>query len=231
MLAVHSGQVQPRLDGDSSELVDSFSPQAYTVQEKSEARVEFQDSRPDVMTRVLEFLYTGEYSVDVPQPLQTTALPSDTASIEAVSPADPSHKDAEDMDRRMDNLKTHTLVYQLADMLGIKNLKDSVADSFRAIFDYDVITHSKFGELLDSVFTNTPRNDNNLRSRVMIHCVIRNDLIKHGGIPEGILKTHEPLAWLTGVAMQRHHEKSRAKMNALDVTVAELRGSRESQAS
>ena len=127
-----------------------------------------------------------------------------------------------DLDQCIAVLKTHILVYQLADMLGISNLKHRAFEEFVSDYDVHAPDTRGFTDVLNLVFTSTPPTDNDLRRFVVERCIRQHEAIERDQCLEAILRRYEPMAWSTGIKLQTEYELLECVKAASDDTVAEL---------
>ena len=174
------------------------------------------------MARVLDFIYTGEYSAAIPPFTQTFSLSNDITSTLFDPMSGDSCKDSREADlgHCISLLKTHTLVYQLSDMLGISNLRRRALDEFMAGYNVHLIQIKGFDDLLDLVFTTTPPTDNDLRRFVVERCIRQHEDIERDRTLLAVLERHEPMAWLTGVKLQTDIELLECLKSSSDDTVS-----------
>lgn len=204
-----------------------FGHWTHCTQENAEARIDLPDQQPGIVARVLEFLYTGNYSVESPSILQ---VPTEDFSVEASkhqkSSADADHNSSlgdqspktpasahrtllyrpESSRCCITRLKIHTLVYLLANFWGVINLKLQAFEQFKTSFDGDFVCHPDFESLLSLVLTSTASTDECLRAFVIESTIIEYQLLQRKPQVELVMKSYEPMAWLVGIEFRKSLE-------------------------
>lgn len=154
---------------------------------------------------MLEFLYTGDYAAELPSvAVETEAISLSKAHSIFIDATTGKNLSIEETQSQwVAVLKTHALVYQLSDMLGIDDLRHEAYNRFEADYDSSVVLYEGFADLLTLIFTTTSPSDEDLRGFVVKRCIVQHDDIKGSEALEAVLKSYEPMAWVTGVALQK----------------------------
>ncbi|KAJ9606900.1 hypothetical protein H2200_008910 [Cladophialophora chaetospira] len=196
----------------SSSMLDTACKGGF--KEATSGKIEFPEDDPEVMARVVLFMYTGDYDADK---APSTILPSGysivagtpetktessaaekpksrriKASTEA-TPAQSKSGVGQTIDKRsFEVLTINALVYKCADMLGIQNLMMLAAERFLA--DCPVAyTDERFAPPLRTMFESTRSDDEHLRLPVTTLCVKSHSLLP--ALVAAVVQEHEYNVW------------------------------------
>ncbi|KAI1619052.1 hypothetical protein EDD37DRAFT_647835 [Exophiala viscosa] len=160
--------------------------------EASEGRIDLSEDDPEILARVLLYLYTNDYEAKtVPSYLEGVTRKSESQSVPAISSVQPKENEA--LTRL---LRIHALVYRSADMLGVEGLKGIASSRFLDVAEIALtLAPDTLAEPLKIMFDSTRENDLRLRNPVLILCLENHAIIaEHKPIVEMMLK-YEPTVW------------------------------------
>lgn len=160
------------------------------VQEANEGRINLSEDDPAILARVILYLYTNDYEAET-LPAYFTRM---TQNPECQTASATSSARGENPDVSSNALNIHVLVYKVADMLGIEQLR--VESSSRALAKAKTLLDcDSFAEPLETIFVSTSDKDVDLRRGVLSLCAENYDTVdKHPGVVDVILR-HEPNVW------------------------------------
>ena len=212
--------------GDFSKMVID------ALQEQSAGSVDLPDDDPETVKRMIDFLYTGRYeafdpnesSIGSGEVARASSRSSEHASMTAeVEETDGRWIDSEEpgsiavwsstKPANLADLKTHIMVYLIADKFDMQQLKDYALDTFKASFDTlsrEAREMSGFADLLTFAYESTSSHDYGLRAQITRACIFWATSWADGitQAASEVVMTYEPMAFHLGQQMPARHATS-----------------------
>ena len=178
-------------------------------QESEEACVSLEEDDPEIIARVLEYLYTEDYTEEKPPELPgLPSLPQERLDkIEACQDAmtrlqmasrmPGNAKDKADAaDYVATALETHAKLYGCADKLGLARLCKAASDRFKAVFPAakHVFLDAQVSSILGLVYDMTRSSDTDLRYYMTTVCFLEGSVSMREAAST-VIKQHEPLVF------------------------------------
>jgi hypothetical protein len=167
-----------------------FSFSSDKLQEATSGRVKFPEQDPDIMSRVILWLYAGYYD---PGRVPNFQTPFPDEKHEAwLAQHTQDERRAEYDKTKYSRLKTRVRVYACADMLGIEYLKYSAASSSISSMR-SCLAEKEFVDILRLVYDCTHPDDDALRLPVITLCLEQHAVLS----PEvtKFMQENEPTLW------------------------------------
>jgi hypothetical protein len=188
------GSLQRWLSGKRCRLSDL----AHCANKDQEAKTrtsDLSDHHPAIVSRVIFYLYTGDYDEHlIPKIFQDRCteieLPADTMIQRKTRGGVQAQVQVQ---HETNSLKVNSMVYKLAEMLGMEDLQDIASARCQACLA-GAYSYAGFSSVLKTLFEST-REEDNLRVRAIIF-LARKD--KQGDLREDtieVLKEYEPKLW------------------------------------
>jgi hypothetical protein len=209
LLAACSGSFKVR-----DEHWQNWFPTNRAKQEAEDGRVKFPEEDPKILSRVICFLYTGDYNGDVAE-----NVPECFHKLLQCQPIEkPTPKDEKWSEYLVGILKTDALVYKCADMLGVDSLKAQAARRF-LILARKSISCRGFEEAMKTMYESTAYDDRILRIPATHDFVQKHTLVtEREKILEVVLK-YEPVAWELGLLLQKEKTKVCSEKKILETAL------------
>lgn len=204
-------------------------------QEAGEGRVKLPEEDPEIISRVIGFIYTNDYDwTEVPdvflsrktRRIATTAPSGDvngqTLHGHAEGTSGSSAQNSETQSDFVESLHIHIWMYKCADFLGIENLKQKAAERFY-ILAKEYFAHEAFAKPLRSMFESTKSGDIDLRRKTMELCVVKYAQIEVKKDTLAVILEHEANTWSVAVPLLKEIvETSKKKLQKLQKAVNNL---------
>lgn len=201
------------------------------LQEQSEGSVDLPDDDPAIIKHVIDFIYTGTYeayaidteidNMSFEEEAIVSSRGTDHASTTEGQNSDDGQRsggwgdggspnsDPYDLEALqpgdkigLANLKNHTIVYGVADKLGIQGLSDYVLDWFKENLNglsWRARQDANFVHILTLVYETTGTYDRGIRAQVTRDCIAWNrpDWVDSEAVVE-VVEKYEPMAFYLG---------------------------------
>jgi hypothetical protein len=207
-------------------------------QEAGEGRVKLPEEDPEIIARVIGFVYTNDYDwSEVPdvflsrkKPRIATTAPSRDVSDQtlhgnAEGTTGSSTHESETRPDLVEPLHIHICMYKCADFLGIENLKQKAADRFH-ILAREFFAHEAFAKPLRSMFDPTKSDDIDLRRKTVQFCVTNYAQIEAKQDTVAVILEHEANTWSVAVPILKESvetsNKKSQKLQKLQNAVTNL---------
>ncbi|KAJ9605955.1 hypothetical protein H2200_009804 [Cladophialophora chaetospira] len=167
--------------------------------EAEEGRINLTEEDPEILSRVLCYLYTSDYdAASVPgfssKAHQTSKYLSLTSDSNTTLPGN------------VNELMVHILVFRYSDMLGIEPLK--ILSAKRTVDGAGLLLHeTTFAKPLRLMYESTRSDDLYVRLPVTVMCASNRALESFVDTVD-VIKAHEPIAWYLGMTMLRMSQAS-----------------------
>ncbi|KAJ9606899.1 hypothetical protein H2200_008909 [Cladophialophora chaetospira] len=160
------------------------------------SRIKFPEEDPDILARVILFMYTNDYD--------DKSLPKFYSHL---------YLDDESLGLRK-CLNVNALVYKTAEMLGLSDLQTVASARFmrdaQVAFDMD-----GFEQPAELLYENTRMDDRDLRFKVTQLCIENHDLLEIRPKTLAVLQHHEPNVWHVTVELMRRWASDLSPGNTL----------------
>jgi hypothetical protein len=174
------------------------------LQEAEKGRIDLSEEDPKILSRILIFLYTGDYdAAKVPDFFHKLTAKSAKATSNKVKAMGTRTSDGK---RAMADLKTHAMVYKLADMLDITALKTTASDRFLAGIG-NCCDSPSFAEPLKVMYEHTQPCDAFLRLPATTACVKQHKKVTWCPEVLEVIMRYEANAWKVGLSIMRTCEE------------------------
>lgn len=146
---------------------------------------------PDIVARVIKFLYTGVYD-----PVEINV---------SFGCAWSEYRNDEDLaalaeKRVLDEAYLNILVYQVSDRLGIPRLRNEAFNHLKSMSMAKVLKQKLSAELLDYIFHHTSPRDMKLRPFIIGECIkLWKSMTKYKHEIFKVMSEHELMAWTIGL--------------------------------
>ncbi|KAK5467446.1 hypothetical protein LTS15_000419 [Exophiala xenobiotica] len=169
-----------------------------SFKEAEDGRVKFPEEDPKILSRVICFLYTGEYNDDVAE-----NFPECFHKLLQYQPIEhPTPEDEKWSEYLVGSLKTDALVYKCADMLGINSLKGQAARRFLNIARKS-ISCCGFEEAMKAMYESIACDDRILRIPATHDLMQKHTFVAEREKILKVVMKYEPVAWELGLLLQK----------------------------
>ncbi|KAK5190857.1 hypothetical protein LTR72_000668 [Exophiala xenobiotica] len=173
-----------------------------SFKEADDGRVNFPEEDPKILSRVIFFLYAGDYNDDVAENVPDCFH----KLLQCQAIEKPTPEDEKWPEYLVGMLKTDALVYKCADMLGVDSLKAQAARRFLSLARKSISCRG-FEEAVKAMYESTACDDRILRIPATHDFIQKHTLVAER---EEILKVvvkYEPVAWELGLLLQKEKTK------------------------
>lgn len=178
-----------------------------STQESKTGLITFPEEDPKTISKMVEFMYSGDYDdkeegrlITSPKKLRLALSASESDDELSLSDEEDVVLDQNRVDRLLESMKVHLFVYKCADMLGIKKLTNVASDRFCKKATR-VVGEQGFDKILALVFEKTTTEDGKMRLRVLELCVQNYEAIESKPATLAVLLNNENNAWKVAVSV------------------------------